>query len=479
MKLQKSLPQNAAFFERYADLIHTLTKAATIAQLFTGLCEIGILTALSTKILSDLVPPQYVGVLALCCGVLFAALLQMALRQVVPKAVQAQLFRRYKGLDLPISIGIYLLTVVLLSFSVWLSFEGSKDIADVAIKPPTEKTTDKQDSDRAATIATAQRLFTSDSATIETKYKGKNEAIESEYMNRINSIERGGKRATTLRAELKTKLAKLEADKATELEAKATDRKQAMDRAESKHDTETATIRNDNSEAKNKADTKRNRYGGYIGYFTAFCYLFFLVVFVLNEVYHKGANIETKPLPSQRHFNPSVFAEFLETVKEKIDVFFRTKIQSWADRTPAQPLPIAQNALYDFKTDVLTDTLKIETTAKQMKVVKLPLKVPKVAAQADETDIPTPTTEPPRKIGFITTNEAATIKGGKNSIDAVYTLAVNTANVSSEKTRVCLHCGTSYTYSIHNQKYCSESCRIEAYEKRTGRVLKKQPRKTS
>lgn len=470
MKLQKSLPQNAAFFERYADLIHTLTKAATIAQLFTGLCEIGILTALSTKILSDLLPPQYVGMSAFGCGVLFAALLQMALRQVVPKAVQAQLYRRYKGLDLPISIGIYLLTIVLLSFSVWLSWEGSKDIADVAIKPPTEKTTDKQDSDQAAAMATAQRLFTSDSATIETKYKGKNEAIESEYTNRINSIERGGKHATTLRAELKTKLARLEADKATEIETKATDRKAAMDEAKTRHRSETATISTDNQDAKTKANEKRNRYGGYIGYFTAFCYLFFLVVFALNEIYNKGANIETKPIPSQRHFNPSVLAEFAETVKEKIDVFFRTKIQAWADRTPAQPLPITASVLYDHTTDILTDTLKIETTAKQMKAVKLPLKLPGIAAQKtnDLTDDSTPktTTNPPRQIGFRkeTADDANDTEGGKN--EAV-TKIVGGINIVGS----CPNCLYTFTKNHRKQVYCSDPCRREFWEKKTGKKI--------
>jgi hypothetical protein len=54
-----------------------------------------------------------------------------------------------------------------------------------------------------------------------------------------------------------------------------------------------------------------------------------------------------------------------------------------------------------------------------------------------------------------------------------------TADVSSTTAsvgngnKVCLHCNKVYTYQIHNQKYCSETCRVAAWEKRNGRRLKK------
>jgi hypothetical protein len=482
MKLQTNLPQNAAFFERYAELINSLTGVATIAQMITGVCEIGILYGLLCPSFVDIVPPQYLRFVSVIGAVICAAMLQMGLKKVFPYSIRAVLFKRFNGLDLWFSIGIILLTLTLLIGSICLSWQGSKDIADFAVSKPIEKTTLKSDSTKNADFATAQRLFSSDSATIETKYKGKIEAIESDKMNEINAVERNakGKQATSLRAELRTKLAKLQADKATEIEAKATDRKKAINRATDRNDGDAATISTDNTAAKNEVSTKRSRYKGYIGYFTLMCYIFFLSVFTMNEIYHKGANIEIKPLPSQRHFNPSVFAEFMETVKEKLDVFFRTKIQDWADKTPPQPLPLSMSALYDFKADVLTDTIKIHTTSKETKIVKLPLKVHKIAATAT---VDNEAEKPQRKIGFFGKNvendmktDAAT-DNDKATAESLNDNRNDFRNDNNNGLRTCQNCGNGYNHKHHKQLYCSEQCRVEFWENKTGRSLKAKGRK--
>lgn len=40
----------------------------------------------------------------------------------------------------------------------------------------------------------------------------------------------------------------------------------------------------------------------------------------------------------------------------------------------------------------------------------------------------------------------------------------------------CLNCNSSFEKTVPNKKYCSESCRIEAYEERTGKKLKYKPK---
>jgi hypothetical protein len=476
MKLQTNLPQNADFFERYAALITSLTGVATIAQFITGVCEIGILYGLIFPSLVDIAPPQYVGFLAMIGAVICAALLQIGLKKVYPHAVRAILHRHFKGLYLWFSIFIFILTGAMLAASITLSWQGSKEIAEFAIQKPVEKTTNKSDSLKSVDFATAQRLFTSDSATIETKYKGIMQGVESEKMNEINAVERNakGKQATSLRAELKTKLAKLQADKATELEAKATDRKKAMDRATNRNDGEAATIATDNTTAKNEVNEKKTKYKGYIGYFTLMCYIFFLSVFTMNEIYHKGANIEIKPLPSQRHFNPSVFAEFIETVKEKLDVFFRTKIQDWADKTPPQPLPLSMSALYDFKADVLTDTIKIETIAKQTKIVRLPLKVHKIAAETTDEQVE----RHQKQIGFfkykevigkpkdINANDSNDTQNGQNN-------AITRVVGGTEMVVCCPNCSKQFVKNHKRHIYCSDECRIDFWQKSNNKTVHK------
>jgi hypothetical protein len=472
MKLQTNLPQNADFFERYAALITRLKGVATIAQLITGVCEIGILYGLIAPSLTDILPPQYVGICATCGAVICAALLQIGLKEVFPYSIRAVLFKRFSGLDLWFSIGIFALTAAMLAASMTLSWQGSKDIADFAVSKPIEKTTMASDSIKNADFLTAQRVFTSDSATIETKYKGKLEATETEKMSVINTVERNakGKRATTLRAELTAKLAKLQADKATEIEAKATDRKKAMDRATTRNDGEAATIATDNTTAKNEVSEKKNKYKGYIGYFTLMCYIFFLLVFTMNEIYHKGANIEIKPLPSQRHFNPSVFAELVETVKEKLDVFFRTKIQNWADETPPQPLPLSMSALYDFKADILTDTIRIETTGKQTKVVRLPLKVHKIAAMSPTDN--EETKEPKRQIGFNVLPKETTEQSANDTQNAQNN-AITRVVGGTEMVVCCPNCTKQFVKNHKRHIYCSDECRIEFWQKSNNKKVHK------
>jgi hypothetical protein len=47
------------------------------------------------------------------------------------------------------------------------------------------------------------------------------------------------------------------------------------------------------------------------------------------------------------------------------------------------------------------------------------------------------------------------------------------SNVIHEGTKVCLHCGKAFYPKIHFQKYCIEECRIEAWEKKTGKKFNK------
>jgi hypothetical protein len=221
MKILKSMPNDTAFFERYADLTHSLTKVATIAQVVTGAAEIGILYALLYPSVKDLFPSQ-AATIATGGAVFCAALLQFGLKNVFPYSVRAILYKRFKGLDMAFSIAVFILTIALLGVSVFLSYNGSKDIAAFAVTPPTEKTTTAQDSAKRTATAQANSLFSSDSSTIETKYKGKSEALTAEFNSRIGTNESKASQtavtspswskslkaqAAALRGEMATKLA--------------------------------------------------------------------------------------------------------------------------------------------------------------------------------------------------------------------------------------------------------------------------------
>ena len=82
-----------------------------------------------------------------------------------------------------------------------------------------------------------------------------------------------------------------------------------------------------------------------------------------------------------------------------------------------------------------------------------------------------------------TGNEGRTVIQGfarKNSEKASVTASVE-ANVEQptppSNTKVCQWCDEYFVYSIHNQKFCCEDCRIAAYQDRTGKVLVKGKKK--
>lgn len=482
MKIIKSLPTQSgtAFFDRYANLIHTLTKFGVIAQIITGVAEIGIIYSLIYPSFSDLFP-SVSHPFSITGSLLAASLLQVGLKLVFPYSVRAILFKRFTGLDLPLSIAVFILTISLLSVSVLLSYKGSQDIIDVAIAPPTAKTTTAPDSIKAVTERQANATFTTDSATIETKYKGKLEATESSYDNQIATVEKWskGKRATTLRAEKVTKLATLQSDKASEIEAKATERKTTINRATDRNDTERADIKTDNSEAKVKAEQRKGKYKNYVGYFTLFCYIFFLIAFILDEIYKKGAGIDTTPIPHQRHFAPSLFSELSEAVKARIDTTLRAVIYQFADKTKASPLPNALNSLYDFKADALKNVYQIETEPHETKVIKLPTKPLRIAAKQkdamskDASEISEP--QKVRPIGFFKPKkEDATTDKSEDATSEKEGVHNALRSTRSESVKYVIlkcanfDCGKDFERKTTFQKYCCEDCRKAGFKHRTG-----------
>lgn len=511
MKTFKSLPSQAGtpFFERYATLIHSLTKFGVVAQFITGACEIGIIYYLLYPSFTDLFPS--IAHPVSITGALFcASLLQVGLKKLFPYSVRAILFKRFTGLDLPLSIFIFLLTGALLAVSVLLSYKGSQDIIDVTIAPPTEKTATASDSIRATTEQRAAATFTTDSAMIETKYLGKREAIQSEYQNKIDVTESSATktrskspswskelsaRANGMKAELKVKLATLQSDKVIEIEAKATERKATIEHATARGDSERTDIKAANSEAKAATEQRKSKYKNYVGYFTLFCYIFFLIGFILDEIHKKGAGIETTVLPHQRHFSPSLFAEWSEAVKARYDTFMRSKIYAFADKTNASPLPIALHSLYDFKATPLKNihTIEIEETDDDdTQVIKLPLKPLKVAAKRKDDTTKMDDSEPKkaRQIGFkkdddttLSMDDALKIKGGKSLDDTrVHNDFRYSANLQDDTTKVytiksmtggdfgkCEYCGNDFFRNHKKQRFCVDDCRKNAWAKKTGK----------
>lgn len=120
-------------------------------------------------------------------------------------------------------------------------------------------------------------------------------------------------------------------------------------------------------------------------------------------------------------------------------------------------------------------------TAKKAAVIEEIAKRSEITAKSNTTasvtdavtaSVVKPSLSPMQKqIGF-SDNEGRTVVRGFSRQNTEGTTASVTASVDNSKLRICLHCEKEYIYKIHNQKFCSEVCRVSNWENKAGRMLR-------
>ncbi len=134
MKIRKSLPEKEkflSFFSRYADLIPGVYRLGFFSQLISALTESTIIYAIALSHLKDL-SSVHSHLIALVLAILLSLTLEIGLRKFTPFSIRAILNKLYSGLDLYMTLSIFVITVLLLFFSGFLSFKGSKDLVEIA-----------------------------------------------------------------------------------------------------------------------------------------------------------------------------------------------------------------------------------------------------------------------------------------------------------------------------------------------------------
>jgi hypothetical protein len=485
MKVRMTLPKNTAFFNRYADLVYSLKKSGIIAQLIAGLTEIGILMAIVYGSIVDMMP-IFAPSVSVIGAIVAASMLQIGLRVSLPYAVRSVLFRRFTGLDLAFSLVVWLLLVALLVVSVTLSYRGSKDIAQAIAPKPKERTTTASDSLARTDAAQVESIYTVECSNVAARYGGKIEATKANLQMEIESLESAANRylakspthakelkarAKVTRGTLAAKVATLTSEQAAAMETANAKRADQLAAIQKRRNGEADQVSSENRNNWQKAETKANQYGGYLGFFALACYLVFIVSVVLDEMLKKGAKIQAMPMPTQYNFTPSVFQELKAAFNERFNQVARAKIQTFADKTKAAPIPSRVPILYSYEADHFKNVLTVEAEQSRKSIsVKLPTKSPlQVAASTTAENAENGNEETKRRIGFYTDRKEADGKKGQNEVNENR----NTKAVNDYSARTCGHCESAYTHKHHKQIYCSENCRVLAWEKRTGRTLNK------
>ena len=414
MKIQFSLPTDEGFFSRYATLIPTLSKFSYLSQLISALTEFGVLYAIAYKRALDFLEPGRASLVAVSFAIIVTLLLEIGLRKFIPYSVRAILFKRFGGLDLAMSLSIFIITIGLLISSGVLSFKGSWDLVDYATSEPVEENTGAVDSSYTKAGAVALQGYSRDSLAIAQRYQiqieskrsavkssiGAQEAQLRKYENREQATgqsyrstkDRIRAQIAQLQAQGDEAIATLEAAKASELEERYREYKDKLSEAERTHKEGVAEVKQGNKDRLEERNSKVDRYGGSLGYFTLFCLAFLLLAVTLEEINKKGSGIEQIALPSQYSFSDSISNEFFNMLDEKYNYYTRSLIFKLASKTPYPPLPTAPPRLYDYGT-VKQQRLRVEVEEPEGGVLRvkprednLPLSSPTLPTSREELE---------------------------------------------------------------------------------------------
>jgi hypothetical protein len=366
MKTFFTLPTDKDFFNRYARLIPALKVSGYFGQVVSGLTEIG---AIYAAIYASLLffSEQHAATGAIFGAIVGTAIIEIGLRVLLPYSARAVLYKRFKGLDLVISIIVLIACAVLLSLGTLMSFHGSRDIVD-NLKPEPKLKSSQADETRYSQVQQAAfDQFRQDSAEITGRYSNQIAATKAQYstqaeqhkgaLNALERREKAGQSFSTAKGQARAKVAQIEAEQAAKLAELTAAQGREMGQAVQRRNKATNQASQELNQAKNKiegensklvsdGENKLKRYKGGFSYFTLICHLILLVSIFVDEVHKKGSGIEQKVLPTQYDFSDSIGGELWHALSSKANQYIRERIRRIEESTPPPPLPISPNELF-------------------------------------------------------------------------------------------------------------------------------------
>jgi len=368
MKTFLTLPKDSEFFNRYARLIPALKVSGYFGQVVSALTELSVIYAAlysSLRFFSNTWAP-FTAAIGAIIGV---AIIETGLRVLLPYSVRAVLHRRFSGLDLPITIIVWVACAVLLSAGTLMSYHGSRDVVE-SVKPK-PKLEGIAAAEREYRLAEQKVLNTwrADSTEIAVRYAAQLEATQAQYaaliaqatskLQSIEAKERSGQRFTsaknqarervaTLEAEQASKLANLQTEKSKEISAATIRKTEALNSVAAALGKARERTEKANSKTLIESEQRTSRYKGGLSWFTIICHLVLIVSIAVDEIHKKGSGIEQKVVPTQYDFSDNVVGELVHALSCRWNQYIRERIRRIEERTPAPPLPLSPNELYSL-----------------------------------------------------------------------------------------------------------------------------------
>lgn len=470
MKHLHSAPSNHSFYSTYAKLSRSIKASGYFAQVVSALTEIGGIFAASLSILLPVFGANAVYISG-AVAIIGTAVLEVGLRVTIPQAVDAVLYKRWKGLHLAMSIAVFILGLVLLATSGVLSFKNSQTVVATMVEVPEVDSTKLQgaqiryNSDKQL----LWREYEADSTTIAERYEKRTEATTAAYEGKLGSAKRelsnvynrerrtGNSYATAkdrarqniadVKAERSAELAAITTEQGAELAALKAEYKTSLKQIEAERSSDLAEVKEQHQAAKGERDATVNGYGYGLAYFTIICLFIFLASVILERIHAKGSGIEETVELSQYDVSPAAIVEAWQAFRERIQTNIRTRIAAFEERTPAAPLPTSKRELYD---------------PTQLANVRVNLKLDD-ENEGEERTIRIAAKR--RQIGFYTqghnVRKRTNGEGLENAEDSSAPNATVNATVKN-----CDNCGTEYTPKVSWQRFCCEGCKLEFHARK-------------
>lgn len=175
MRISKQLPKQDEFWNRYAGLVPTLNKLSYLTQLISFASEYTVFFLLIKPKVNE-IAPAYAETIAAVGAAIVSLTVEIGLRKFAPYSVRTILYKRWQGLDLPLSLFIWLFSLGLFGVSLFTSFKGSKDA--VYETYTTGKSRDKIDERLTDEQRAISSRYTADSLQVAQMYDGQISAAQ-------------------------------------------------------------------------------------------------------------------------------------------------------------------------------------------------------------------------------------------------------------------------------------------------------------
>ena len=371
MKLLKTTFTNESFFSRYAPLVKILAIVSLIGQLVSGTTESIIIYSTSLMNFEKMLDPAQAHTLAIVITILGVAIIELGLFVLLPISIQAFLYKRFKGLDLLISVFVIPACMFLMCIGTVMSFKGSEQIVSKGFGQAEQVSTLETETKYAEKIANEDKKVnevisqltiqkTSMIQQLQASTDAKVQALSQELSQIRAKEKRTSKSFITSKERVQKQIAQVKAEHQKEhlsilqkydgmIQEKQKAHGDKVAGIEKKRDADIDVIVATNKKSKLSHEGNIGLYGALLGYLNIVMVFILLVSNIIREAHHKGSGIESKVIVSDSYFQENVIVSFIKALILLIDTKLREFVNWIESKTPDTPQPIAPQSLINRK----------------------------------------------------------------------------------------------------------------------------------